>query len=57
MSKTNGIQVGQAATDFTLQDGDGAEWRLSDRRGRVVVLLFYPGDGDADLHQTVVFRA
>jgi peroxiredoxin Q/BCP len=27
-----------------LCDGDGAEWRLSDHRGKVVVLLFYPGD-------------
>jgi peroxiredoxin Q/BCP len=32
------------APDFTLKDGDGNDWRLSDRRGRVVVLLFYPGD-------------
>ncbi len=36
--------VGEAAPDFTLKDGDGNEWRLSDQRGRVVVLLFYPGD-------------
>jgi thioredoxin-dependent peroxiredoxin len=36
--------VGEAAPDFTLKDGDGREWRLSERRGRVVVLLFYPGD-------------
>ena len=35
---------GAAAPDFTLRDGDGAEWRLSDHRGQVVVLLFYPGD-------------
>ena len=27
-----------------MLDGDGAEWRLSDHRGQVVVLLFYPGD-------------
>ena len=27
-----------------MQDGDGATWRLSDNRGKVVVLLFYPGD-------------
>jgi len=27
-----------------LPDGDGATWRLSDHRGKVVVLLFYPGD-------------
>jgi len=35
---------GAIAPDFALQDGDGAEWRLSDHRGQVVVLLFYPGD-------------
>jgi len=35
---------GSAAPDFTLPDGDGARWRLSDHRGQVVVLLFYPGD-------------
>ena len=33
-----------SAPDFTLKDGDGRDWRLSDQRGRVVVLLFYPGD-------------
>jgi len=27
-----------------LQDGEGKTWRLSDQRGKVVVLLFYPGD-------------
>jgi thioredoxin-dependent peroxiredoxin len=32
------------APDFTLPDGDGNDWRLSDQRGKVVVLLFYPGD-------------
>jgi thioredoxin-dependent peroxiredoxin len=32
------------APDFTLPDGNGQRWRLSDQRGRVVVLLFYPGD-------------
>jgi peroxiredoxin Q/BCP len=32
------------APDFTLKDGDGNDWRLSDQLGRVVVLLFYPGD-------------
>lgn len=44
MSKQDGGQVGAAAPDFTLKDGDGGEWRLSDQRGKVVVLLFYPGD-------------
>ena len=33
-----------AAPDFTLKDGEGNDWRLSEQRGRVVVLLFYPGD-------------
>jgi len=32
------------APDFELFDGEGAKWRLSDHRGKVVVLLFYPGD-------------
>src|SRR5437588_4410538 len=36
--------VGANAPDFTLKDGEGRDWRLSDKRGRVVVLLFYPGD-------------
>jgi thioredoxin-dependent peroxiredoxin len=36
--------VGASAPDFALRDGDGREWRLSEQRGRVVVLLFYPGD-------------
>jgi peroxiredoxin len=36
--------VGANAPDFTLKDGDGREWRLSEQKGRVVVLLFYPGD-------------
>jgi len=40
----NPIQEGSTAPDFALQDGDGANWRLSDQRGKVVVLLFYPGD-------------
>jgi peroxiredoxin Q/BCP len=38
------VKEGSLAPDFTLRDGNGAEWRLSDHRGRVVVLLFYPGD-------------
>ncbi len=38
------MTVGAPAPDFTLQDGDGRAWRLSEQRGRTVVLLFYPGD-------------
>ncbi|MGH9908066.1 MAG: peroxiredoxin [Pyrinomonadaceae bacterium] len=44
MSKESSAQVGQQAPDFALRDGDGNEWRLTDQRHSVVVLLFYPGD-------------
>lgn len=44
MTKQNSPQVGGAAPDFTLTDGDGHAWSLNDNRGKVVVLLFYPGD-------------
>ncbi len=42
--KPNEATVGAAAPDFKLPDMTGAEWRLADHRGKVVVLLFYPGD-------------
>ncbi len=42
--QSNTVRVGALAPDFTLKDGTGADWRLSDKRGQVVVLLFYPGD-------------
>lgn len=38
------MKIGDTAPDFTLKDGDGRDWTLSDHRGQVVVLLFYPGD-------------
>src|ERR1041384_6292961 len=41
---SNNLSVNQPAPDFTLKDGNGVDWRLSDQRGKVVVLLFYPGD-------------
>jgi peroxiredoxin Q/BCP len=44
MANAKAINVGDPAPDFVLADGDGREWRLSDQRGKVVVLLFYPGD-------------
>ena len=37
-------QVGQAAPDFSLKDNFGDRWRLSDKRGSVVLLLFYPAN-------------
>jgi peroxiredoxin len=36
--------MNEIAPDFTLKDGDGNDWTLSDHRGKAVVLLFYPGD-------------
>jgi len=41
---SNDLKVNEPAPDFTLPDGNGSDWRLSDQRGKVVVLLFYPGD-------------
>ena len=44
MANGSNASVGSAAPDFSLPDGDGKPWRLSDQRDKVVVLLFYPGD-------------
>jgi peroxiredoxin Q/BCP len=41
---SNKLNLNEPAPDFTLKDGDEREWRLGDHRGKVVVLLFYPGD-------------
>jgi peroxiredoxin Q/BCP len=38
------MKINEPAPDFSLPDGDGRQWRLADHRGKVVVLLFYPGD-------------
>jgi peroxiredoxin Q/BCP len=38
------LTVNAPAPDFTLKDANGDDWRLSDHHGKVVVLLFYPGD-------------
>jgi len=43
MSKEN-VRIGTTAPDISLPDSDGKQWRLLDQRGKVVVLLFYPGD-------------
>lgn len=40
----NFANVGEEAPDFTLQSDKGESWRLADKRGQVVALLFYPGD-------------
>ena len=39
----NDVQVGEPAPDFQL-DGTDGPFRLSEKRGRWVVLLFYPAD-------------
>jgi thioredoxin-dependent peroxiredoxin len=41
---SNKLNLNEPAPDFSLKDGDAREWRLADQRGKVVVLLFYPGD-------------
>jgi thioredoxin-dependent peroxiredoxin len=38
------MKVGDKAPDFTLKDSEGRNWTLSEQRGKIVVLLFYPGD-------------
>lgn len=44
MNKQDNPAVGAPAPQFTLKDGSGADWSLAEHRGKVVVLLFYPGD-------------
>jgi peroxiredoxin Q/BCP len=38
------LKIGDAAPDFALPNQDGETIRLSDQRGKVVVLYFYPKD-------------
>lgn len=38
------LTVGAEAPDFKLRDHRGDEWALSANRGKVVLLLFYPGN-------------
>ena len=39
-----GSIVGSVAADFALNDSDNKLWRLSDHRGKVVAMVFYPKD-------------
>ena len=38
------LKAGDDAPDFEAEDGDGTTWRLSDLRGKKVILYFYPAD-------------
>jgi peroxiredoxin Q/BCP len=38
------LKVGDKAPDFKLNDGNGRSVKLSDLRGRMVVIYFYPKD-------------
>lgn len=38
------LAIGQRAPDFTLMDEAGRTQRLTEYRGRTVVLMFYPKD-------------
>jgi peroxiredoxin len=42
MSKNIGPKIGDQAQDFTLKDQDGKEVRLSEFRGKKVLLSFHP---------------
>jgi peroxiredoxin Q/BCP len=44
MTATTGPHIGQLAPEIDLPDGHGKSWKLSDARGKPVVLFFYPGD-------------
>lgn len=37
-------QLDEKAPDFSLQDADGNTFRLSERQGQRLLLVFYPGD-------------
>lgn len=38
------LKKGDPAPDFDASDGQGKRWRLSDLKGRKVILYFYPAD-------------
>ncbi len=41
---STGTNIGDLAPDFKLPDSDGKAWQLSEHRGKVVALVFYPKD-------------
>ncbi len=38
------LKKGDKAPDFTLPSDDGRDFKLSDKRGKNIVLYFYPKD-------------
>ena len=44
MAKQEALKKGSLAPDFSLPDNTRNPWRLAEQRGKIVVLLFYPGD-------------
>lgn len=38
------LQKGDPAPDFEMADGEGKVWKLSELRGRRVIMYFYPAD-------------
>ena len=38
------LDKGMDAPDIDLLDGEGKRWRLSELRGKKVILFFYPAD-------------
>jgi peroxiredoxin len=44
MPSAKPLEPGTQAPDFTLPKGPDAQFRLSDLRGRPVILVFYPAD-------------
>ena len=44
MTNQVGPKIGQLAPEIDLPDGNGHRWKLSESRGRPVVLIFYPAD-------------
>lgn len=44
MNSSHPLEIGETAPDFALPDSSGQTVKLSDFRGRQVVLYFYPKD-------------
>lgn len=38
------INIGLPSLDFSLAGSNGKEWKLTEKKGKVVALLFYPGN-------------